>query len=235
MAFLIEHPRELRTLNTQTRFGAGIGLLVAASMTLTACGGDSDSGADSKDKIKGAESSSTPPPATSTPSSTPMDDGIDRPEIKLPADVKNVFEDSKTGDPKKDAVLADSERRINSVDHAVLSGNPKSPALKFYSSGPALTSAIQYVNGFLQNNKSFTGESRYYQRKVTLLDDENAVVSYCMDTTEANSKDRKTGKVTKAPGGPIDYVFFNTRVKKNQTGVWQTNYVNSTEKAKRCM
>ena len=41
-----------------------------------------------------------------SPSPTASDDGIERPEIKLPKDVKNVFEGGGTGDAKKDAILA---------------------------------------------------------------------------------------------------------------------------------
>ncbi|MFF5716973.1 hypothetical protein [Streptomyces buecherae] len=234
MAFLIEHPREIRTLNTQTRFGAGIVLLVAASMTLTACGGDSDSGSDSKDKIKGAETSSTPPPATSTPSSTPMDDGIDRPEIKLPGDVKNVFEDGKTGDPKKDAVLADSERGLNAMDEAITSGNTKRPALKFYFKDMGLLSALEYIKSYYDAGVTFTGTTRYYNRKVTFIKDGSAVVNYCSDETNSHSVNKKTGKVKKNVPGPGNFGYYTENLKKNDLGVWQTTKIMSTDGGKKC-
>ncbi|WP_232109985.1 hypothetical protein [Streptomyces buecherae] len=234
VAFLIEHPREIRTLNTQTRFGAGIVLLVAASMTLTACGGDSDSGSDSKDKIKGAETSSTPPPVTSTPSSTPMDDGIDRPEIKLPADVKNVFEDSKTGDPKKDAVLADSERGLNAIDEAITSGSTERPALKFYVKDMALLSALEYIKSYYDAGVTFTGSTRYYNRKVTFLKDGSAVVNYCSDQTKSSSVNKKTGKVKKNEPGPGNVGYYTDTLTKNNLGVWQMTKAISTSGGEKC-
>ncbi|QKW50432.1 hypothetical protein [Streptomyces buecherae] len=234
MAFLIEHPRELRTLNTQTRFGAGIVLLVAASMTLTACGGDSDSGSDSKDEIKGAESSSAPPPATSTPSSTPMDDGIDRPEIKLPADVNHVFEDRTTGDPEKDTVLADNERNILAEDDAILRADPKSPALQFYNTGEGLVSAVNWVKEFVDADLSFTGTVRYFNRRVVLDGDDKAVLSYCGDESKAYNKDRKTGKVKKSAPSAQSYVLYNSHLSKNEKGVWQVTKLISERGAKAC-
>ncbi|MEK8171309.1 hypothetical protein NKH77_23285 [Streptomyces sp. M19] len=159
-----QQPQEKQKLKTHTRTRIGAAtLLLATALTLTACGGDSDS--DGKDKIDGADATT----ASASPSATPSDDGIDRPEITLPKDVHNVFEGGKTGDPQKDAVLADNERRLNSIDEIITSGDLKRPGLKFYSKGTALGSATTYVQGFLDENRSFTGTTRYYDRKVALL------------------------------------------------------------------
>lgn len=234
VAFLIEHPREIRTLKTHTRFGAGLALFVAASMSLTACGGDSDSGSDSKDKIKGAETSTQPTSPKPSASSTPMDDGIDRPEIKLPADVHNVFEDTTTGDPKKDAVLADNAHAITAIDEAVTNGDPKRPALKFYLKDAGLLSALQYFKTYYEADLTYTGTTRYYDRRVTFLKDGSALVNYCSDESKANSKNRKTNVVQKHTPGPRDYGYYTSQLAKNELGVWQTIKMSSEGGEEKC-
>ncbi|MBB5934693.1 hypothetical protein [Streptomyces zagrosensis] len=223
-------------MNTHTRTGTGIALLVAASLALTACGGDSDSdsNADSKDKIKGAEQSSQSATPNNSLSPSPSDDGIDRPDIKLPEDVKNVFEDSKTGDAKKDAVLADSAHGINAIDEAVTSGKTDRPALRFYLKTDGLMSALQYIQGYYEAGTTFTGTTRYYDRKVTFLENGSAVVNYCSDESKANSKDRKTQKVKEHTPGPLDYGYYTSRLTKNASGVWQTTKVISGDGKEKC-
>ncbi|UFQ15953.1 MULTISPECIES: hypothetical protein [Streptomyces] len=211
-------------------------LLAAATMTaavvfsLTSCGGGSTD-SEGKDKIAGADDG-----ASKSASPSASDDGIDRPRINLPKDVKDVFEGGRTGDPKKDAVLADNARRISSVTEAVTVDAEKHPALKFYSTGDALLSAANHVKGFYKKNKSFVGTTRYYDRKVTFLKDGAAAVTYCMDATKTYPKDRKSGKVDRSiPASAQDYSFYNTRLEKNEEGVWQTTSVLTTVAAKRCM
>lgn len=208
------------------RTTAAVALAAASVVLLSACGGESGGDADD---IKGADSAKKPSPSASATA-----DNIDRPAIKLPKDVSNVFEGEKTGDPKKDAVLADNERRLNSVDEAVTVDAKKHPALEFYSSGDALLSAAQYVKSFYDAKTSWSGETRYYQREVTFLKGDAATVSYCSDETKAYSKDRKTQKVTKTPGDADDYTFYSSRVEKNKKGVWQTVSVTSEEGAAKC-
>lgn len=219
-------------MNRRPALLAASALTAAAVLSLSACGGSDDGGSKANDKIEGAESGEK----RESPSPTASDDGIERPEIKLPKDVKNVFEGGETGDPKKDAVLADNERRINSIDEAITVDAKEHPALKFYSSGEALLSAAQYVQGFYKDGRSFVGATRYFDREVTFLKSGTAAVTYCVDETKSYPKDRKTGKVDKSiPASNDDYGFYNTRLKKNAKGVWQTESVTSTTGAKQCL
>ncbi|QEU97503.1 hypothetical protein CP970_23140 [Streptomyces kanamyceticus] len=209
-------------------------MTAAAVLSLSACGGG---GGDSKDtdtdKIAGAGQGDK---KSDAPSPKASEDGVDRPEVKLPKDVKNVFEGGKTGDAKKDAVLADNERWLNSLIEAVTVDAKDHPALKFYGSGEALLSAGEYVQGFKEKNKSFIGTIRYYDRQVTFLKEGVAAVTYCKDGTKTYPKDLKTGKVDRSiPGSASDYAYVNTRVKKNDKGVWQADSVTSTTGAKKCM
>ena len=69
----------------------------------------------------------------------------DRPNVKLPNDMKNVFEGWKTGDATKDAALADAERALGSVDDAIARGDTKSKALAFYYQDDALISEVKWI------------------------------------------------------------------------------------------
>ncbi|MEV0119590.1 hypothetical protein AB0H77_41115 [Streptomyces sp. NPDC050844] len=204
----------------------------AVVLSLSACGGGAE-GDKGGEKIAGADTGES---GRRPPSPTVSADGIDRPEIKLPKGVDNVFEGGKTGDSVKDAVLADNERRIDSIDEAVTVNAKKHPALEFYSSGDALVSAAYFIEGFYDNGKSFVGTTRYYDRKVTFLKNGAAAVTFCMDATKTYPQDRKTGKVDRSiPASASDYAFYNTRMEKNGKGVWQTTLVTSQGSAKRCM
>ncbi|WP_030788141.1 hypothetical protein [Streptomyces sp. NRRL S-920] len=220
-------------MNRRPTLLAAAALTAVAALSLSACGGGGGE-SKGKEKIAGADSGGE---TRESPSPKASDDGIDRPQIKLPKGVKNVFEGGRTGDPKKDAVLADHARRINSIDEAITVDAKKHPALKFYSSGEALMTAAEYVESFYKDGRSFVGTTRYYDRQVTFLKDGVAAVTYCQDSSKTYPKDRKTGRVDRSiPESADDYGFYNTRLKKNAKGVWQTESVTYVEEAtKRCM
>ncbi|RSS12828.1 hypothetical protein EF914_33525 [Streptomyces sp. WAC05458] len=209
---------------------AAAALTAAVTLLLSGCGG-SDSEDSGKDEIAGADTGSS---ASASPSPSASEDGIDRPEIKLPSDVKNVFEGGSTGDPVKDAVLADNERMINSIDEAITVDAEEHPALKFYSKDNALIAAASYVQSFYEAGTTWTGSTRYYDREVTLSGENAATVTYCGDETKSYSKDRKTKEVKKTPGDADDYVSYSARVQKNTDGVWQTTNVVSERGAEKC-
>ncbi|QCX76931.1 hypothetical protein C9F11_16350 [Streptomyces sp. YIM 121038] len=219
-------------MNRRPTLLAAASLTAAAVLSLSACGGG-DGGSKNDDKIEGAGNSSSP---TATPSPKASADAIERPRIELPKDVENVFEGGRTGDAKKDAILADSERRIDSLDEAITVNAKEHPALKFYSAGDALVSAATYIKSFYDEGRSFVGTTRYYQRNVTILKKGTAAVTYCMDSSKTYPLDRKSKKVDKSiPASGKDYAFFNTRLERNAEGVWQTTSVTSIEAAKQCL
>ncbi|MCZ9353408.1 hypothetical protein NGM36_27200 [Streptomyces mutabilis] len=209
---------------------AAAALTAAVTLLLSGCGG-SDSEDSGKDKIAGADTGAS---ASASPSPSASEDGVDRPEIKLPSDVKNVFEGDATGDPVKDAVLADNERMINSIDEAITVDAEEHPALKFYSKDNALIAAASYVQSFYEAGTTWTGSTRYYDREVTLSGENAATVTYCGDETKSYSKDRETKEVKKTPGDADDYVSYSARVQKNADGVWQTTNVVSERGSEKC-
>ncbi|MEU3901339.1 hypothetical protein [Streptomyces sp. NPDC045251] len=204
-------------------------LTAAAALTLTACGSD-DSASGDNDKIAGADTGSEKP-ASPSPSSS---DAGGRPKIALPSDAKNVFEYRKTGDAAKDAVLKDSTLSVNSVDEAIFKGSTDTEALGFYNTESALSDSITYVLGYVDKQRTWVGETRYFDYKVNLVKDDQAYVTYCSDESKSFIKDKKTGKVEDTPTTADSYVLYNTKLAKNTDGVWQTTDIASDRGSEAC-
>ncbi|MFJ6571601.1 hypothetical protein ACIQNU_29770 [Streptomyces sp. NPDC091292] len=208
---------------------AATALTATAALLLTACGGDGDESAD-KDKIAGAEKSADPTP---TPSASPSD-SVQRPEIILPNDMKNVFENWKAGKPVEDAVLSDASQQINATDAAIAAADPDSAALGFYLDGDALVGAADWVKGYVDGGNTFTGTTRYFKPELEIFDKDTAGLAYCSDESKAFDKNRKTGKVKKTAVTDKSYVTYSTRLEKNDKGVWQTTSLQSERGNAKC-
>ncbi|ANB08300.1 hypothetical protein SAM40697_4342 [Streptomyces ambofaciens] len=209
---------------------AALTLTTAAALTLSACGSDDGPSGDN-DKIAGAdtggEKSASPSPSAESP-------GEGRPKIELPSDLKLVFEGGETGDPVKDAVLADSAERMRAVDAAIAGTDRDKEALGFYNTGKAREAAVSWVGQFEKAGATVTGEVRYFDRKVTLEGGTSAVLTFCADESKGFSKDKKTGDVDRTPVTKNSYVLYNTRLDKNAAGVWRTSQIISTRGAAQC-
>ncbi|MFE2354934.1 hypothetical protein [Streptomyces parvulus] len=201
---------------------AALVLTAVAALTLSGCGGEDNS---SDREGRAASASAGDGPSASPSSSDSMADG--RPGIELPADAKNVFEGERTGDPVKDAVLADNALSINAVDEAIFKGSADTNALGFYNVGKALSSSITYVQGYIDDNDTWIGVTRYFDRKVTLRGTDQAYVTYCSDESKSYIKNRKSGKVDRSAASADSYVLYNTALTKNTAGVWQTTEISS--------
>ncbi|MCZ4101520.1 MULTISPECIES: hypothetical protein [unclassified Streptomyces] len=203
-------------------------LATALVLTLTACGGDTKA----SDKATAAPSTAARTTASASVSPTPS--AVQRPVITLPSDVKDVFEGARTGDPKKDAVLADNAEAIRGVDAAIVAGKPSAPAVGFYYEGEAAAAESEWIKRFADHGLSITGTVRYYDRKVTFRSDGNASLVYCGDESKGFNKDRATGKADVTPVTKNSYVVYNTLLKKNKQGIWQTIKVLSQRGAAQC-
>jgi hypothetical protein len=198
---------------------------------MTACGsgGGDDS---SSDKIAGAGTGGT---SSGSPSPSTSADGIDRPQIKLPSDMKLAFEDQRTGEATKDAILADNARAVSTVWQAMAYGDLKKSGMGFYYTDTALTGVYRYAKNNIAKNISWAGTLRYYDRQVTLFDDKaSAALTYCVDESKADLKDRKTNKVQGTKTSSDSYVYYNAGVKKNKAGVWQIWDLTEDRGAKKC-
>jgi hypothetical protein len=198
-------------------------LAAAAALLLSACGSD----AQQSDTIKGAQSGAAPSPGATAA------DAAHRPKITLPPDVHDVFENTSTGDPTKDAIWADAAQRILAVDAATVEAEPRSPAVLFYSAGVAQASAYQLIQGYIDQGHSITGTTRYYSPDIT-VHGAMASLDFCSDESKAFDKVRKSGKVLTTSVDQNSYVRNVTELQRNSSGVWQTTYVMTQRGAAEC-
>ncbi|MEU7316124.1 hypothetical protein [Streptomyces sp. NPDC007083] len=218
-------------MNKQASTAMWTAAALAASLLLGACG--SDGGSDGK--IDGADDGAkktSKPPSPSQSSDAP---GHKAPEdIKLAKDAKNVFEEAETGNPEKDAVLADNQARINAIDRVITTGED-TELVKVYARGKSLLAADEYILDFVKDKQSWAGVTRYYHQKVKMAGDERARVTFCTDESKARNKYLKTGKLEPNDGGDQNYVFNSVSVQRNKSGVWQAVSGNAERGAKECM
>jgi hypothetical protein len=199
------------------------------ALVLTGCGGGGGESSDN-DKIAGADTGG----GTSASPSASVSEAAGRPKIELPSDVTDKYENWKTGDDAKDVILADTAGRIDATNDAILRGDAGTTGLSFYYRDKALTDAVDWVQAYVDANLSFTGTTRYYAPKVTLSGEKSADVVYCADESKGFNKNRKTNEVDKTPSTESPYVLYNTRVEKNEQGVWQAINLISKRGDKTC-
>jgi hypothetical protein len=209
-------------LTVKTRLIHPAAAVLAAGLLLVSC---SSSDSDSEDEdIQGVETGSSQEPEDDAPSEepepTPSDDGIDRPEIELPDDMNNVFEDTETGDPEQDAIIADVVQGINVVDMAISESNPSHEAVDFYFVGDANIDARSYIRGGSENNESWAGSAEYYDFSVD-MEAANPIVSYCLDSSGVQTKELETGEVLPKPEDALNFNYTRVIVLENEQGVWQ--------------
>ncbi|MFD5305779.1 MULTISPECIES: hypothetical protein [Streptomyces] len=206
---------------------AAAALTAAVTLLLSGCGG-SDSG---KDEIAGADTGAS---ASASPSPSSSDDGIERPEVRLPEGDSLVFAPETTGDAKADAVLKDNAEYLRSIDEAIGKQNPKSEAVAFYSKDSAYLGSVEWISGFVKDGVTVTGTVRYFDRKVSFSKDGSAGLVYCADESKGYTKDVKTGKVNVTEASKDSYVLYNDRLRKNDKGVWQTTKSTSERGSEVC-
>jgi hypothetical protein len=195
----------------------------AVALLLTACGSD----AKPSGTIKGVQAAVSPSPSPF------VVDAAHRPKITLPADVHDVFENTSTGDPVKDAIWSDTAQLVMARDEAIAEGNPQLPALLYYTREMAVGSYSRSVEWYVSHGYTVTGTDRYYAPVITVHND-TAQLTYCSDESKAFSKERKTGKVLTTPVDINAYVLHFAALKRNPAGVWQTTYADTQRGAAQC-
>ncbi|WP_371662307.1 hypothetical protein [Streptomyces sp. NBC_00280] len=216
---------------------AAAALAMAGALVLTACTG-SDGEPSDNGKTAGAdtgsEASASPRASASASATASAPTSVERPRIELPSDVTDKFENWQAGDEAKNAVLADTARRIDATNDAILRGDTGARSLSFYYRGKALNDALRWVQAYVDANMSFTGTTRYYAPEVALSGESEASVVYCADESKGFNKDRKTNKVDRTPSDQSPYVLYSARLQKSGQGVWRTTSLTSKRGDKAC-
>ncbi|MGA4849870.1 hypothetical protein ACOBQB_27845 [Streptomyces sp. G5(2025)] len=206
---------------------AAAALTASAALLLTACGGSDDN--KDNDKIAGADAGSE---KSASPSASA--DGVDRPEIKLPSDVKLTFTPERAGDPVKDAVLRDNADMIRALNMAIVAGDPQLPALEYYTEGEGAVAARDWVKSFKDAGWTVTGTVRYFDRNVKVKSKDSAAIGYCADESKGFTKDVKTDEIKRTRVTKDSYVAYSAQLRKNEQGVWELMKMASTRGATGC-
>ncbi|MEO3852430.1 hypothetical protein ABGB09_33210 [Streptomyces sp. B8F3] len=209
---------------------AALAATAALSLLLTACGSDEEDDATKPDdKIQGAEKGED-----DSPSPSAEEEAAGRPEIELPEDLKITFSPEETGDPVKDAVLRDNAERMKAIQSAIAGLDPKYEALNYYNTDEALAESAEWVEQFKEEKLTVTGAVRYSDRQVTLNADGTATLTFCADESKGYSKSLETGKVNVTPITKDSYLVYNTKLQKDDQGVWRTTSIFSERGAVQC-
>jgi hypothetical protein len=197
-------------------------LTASAALLLTACGsGRSDDS--SSDKIKGADTG-----ANSSPSATASASDVKRPEITLPKSFQVTFSGWTNSDPKLQAILDDGRQQLLGSYSAIIKADPESEAMTFYNTGTALTTGKKWISGFVEKDLTLVGKTRGYNPQVRISADGSGTFFYCVDESKASTKNGKTGEITNTPAATAQ-VLYQTKLRKNADGVWQTTSVTTTQ------
>jgi uncharacterized protein (DUF427 family) len=218
-------PSLIGELTVKTRLIHPAAAVLAAGLLLVSC---SSSDSDSEDEdIQGVETGDSQDPDDDEPSEdpepTPSDDGIDRPEIELPDDMNNVFEDTETGDPEQDAIIADVVQGINAQDMAISESDPSLEAVEFYYLADALIDVRTFIRGAADANDTWTGTSEYYDFTVETPHAGDAVVTYCIDTSEVQTRELDTGDVLPRDEDARNFNYTQAVLQESEQGVWQVS------------
>jgi hypothetical protein len=152
----------------------------------------------------------------------------------LPSDLSYTFDWPKTGDKNKDAVLADSEQSIKAVDLAIVNQNALDKAYRYYYEGEAAASTVEFIKAYVKAKARVTGAYRYYDPVINVSDDRNASLVYCEDQSKAYDMYLETKKINKTEATKNSYVLYNTRLKKNDKGVWSIEKLLSQRGSDKC-
>lgn len=205
-------------------------LIASAALLLTACGGGDSKADDDNSKIAGADVGGE----TSASPSVSSSGTAERPEIKLPSDVKLTFTPEETGDGVKDAVLQDNAEFIRALNAAIVAQNPRLAALEYYTEGEGAVAAEQWVQQFKDAGWTVTGSVRFFNRAVKVKSETSASIGYCGDESKGYSKVIKTGELKGTKVTKDSYVAYTARMAKNKQGVWELVKITSVRGATGC-
>ncbi|MER6464223.1 hypothetical protein ABT278_27680 [Streptomyces sp. NPDC001228] len=204
---------------------------VTAALLLAGCGGGDGDKSDSNGKIAGADTGAS---TSASPSASATAAAPGRPKIVLPSDLTYTFEWPKTGDGVKDAVLADSEQNIKSVDLAIAHQDPLDTAYRYYYEGEAAAQIQTYVQAYVKAKARTTGHFRYYDPVVNVSGSDQASLVYCEDQGKAYDLYLKTKKVDKTAVTKNSYVLYSSQLHKNDKGVWAVEKLMSVRGSSKC-
>lgn len=202
-------------MRTPQRTLTTLATLLAATLTLTACGNDSSDSND--DKIAGAEDK---PDSTKKDESSPSPSSTGLPDFNLPDDIKVDISEDKTGNATKDKILQEHAESLLARQRIFIDLDPNSRYLTRYYTEDAQTYYVDEIKKAKKNGVTITGEYRYHTRKIESQTDDRAVITFCEDKSKAFAKDIKTDKIKNSKPGPLDHLFTTAVMRKTEHNTW---------------
>jgi hypothetical protein len=187
------------------------GVALSLCLLLGACGGDGDENSETfepGDATSSAAASGTPSPSAS------------RPTFAFPPHFKLTFDYKPTGDPKKDAILADLRTFWEAFYYAAVDPREKREQWVAYTTGSATGFHANTLAGFKKNNRGVEGEVSSYRARVTQFTTKSANVVECRDLRRYFGRELSTGKRV-GTSNPGDYLQISSNLVSNKKGTWQ--------------
>jgi hypothetical protein len=185
--------------------------VLTLSMALAACG----NGTDQPDEAF-TPGDATPPAGTApSPSASAT-----RPAFAFPPYFRLTFDYPATGDPKKDAVLADLRTFWEAWYYAAGDPRAKRDQWKAYTTGNAAIFFSKPLETFRKNNSGTQGEISFYRVHFTRLSGDEAIVVQCKDLRRYFGRNLSTGKRI-GSSSPEDYLQEALTLAPGGHGVWQ--------------
>lgn len=193
---------------------------VVVLMVLVGCAGDNGD-----DGIAGVDDAATSNPDEEEPSDdaepSSDDDAVDRPDVRVADSLEMIFEEVETEDAVEEQVIRDSELQILSV-YEVVTDHGAESSVSFYTAEEAFLWDMDFLESVMDRGLTSTGTMRYFNQEVVVLSEDTASVTYCRDYREVATADFETGEVTEEADDSAPPTFYETFLRKNDEGVWQT-------------
>lgn len=186
-------------------------MALSLCLLLGACGGDGDENSETfkpGDATSSAAAAATPSPSTS------------RPTFAFPPHFKLSFDYKPTGDPKKDAVLADLRTFWEAYHYAAVDPREKREQWVAYTTGSSRGFYAKTLAGFKKDKRGIEGEVASYRARVSQFTEKSANVIECQDLRRYFGRDLSTGKRV-GTSNPGDYLQMTSRLEPNGKGTWQ--------------
>ncbi|MBO8184774.1 hypothetical protein [Streptomyces spirodelae] len=196
---------------------------VAAALLLAGCGGGDD-GDGKSGKIEGADDAgkkSSSGPEKSGSGSEKKEPDFRTSDIKLPDDVKLVFDWDQPSDPEKAAALDGAADYMRALVHGTVKQDSKDPVLAKHV--VPLQSAQEFattvVKMDVKDGVTATGKQRYYREDIgQVVDGKLVEVAFCVDQSEFFDRKVKSGKVLRTEESASSYMRYTLVMQKPDQG-----------------
>lgn len=125
-----------------------------------------------------------------------------------------------TGDPEKDAVLADRQQSIQAVQMAIVNQDPLDEKFLYYYEVEAAAQTQKYIQDHVDANARTTGSLRFYKPVVNVSDTKNALLVYWEDQSKAFDPHPKSNKIDKRPVNRNSHILCSLLLRTNDLGAW---------------